>query len=99
MNRIERRTMYKKVRRCKKILKQAKRDTYKKRREALFQEAWVIHFGHTGLYPYAGATCQDCLDYLSEVCKGGRVPEECMKEFVISRNGSRELCCIKIKWS
>ena len=99
MNRLERRTMYKKARRRKKILKHAKMDEYKKRREDMFYEAWVMHFGHTGLYPYAGATCHDCLDYLSEVCKGGRVPEECMKESVINRNGSPVPCCIKIKWS
>ena len=99
MNRSERRMMYKKARRRKKILKQAKKEQYMKRREDMFYDAWVIHFGHTGLSPYAGATCHDCLDYLSEVCKGGRVTEECMKEPVINRNGSRELCCIKIKWS
>lgn len=83
MNRLERRMKCKKARRWKKMSKRIQRDEYLKLREDMFCEAWIMHFGHTGIYPYVGATCHDCIDYLAEVCKGGRVPEECMKKSFI----------------
>jgi len=37
---------------------------------------WYIHFDKRP----DKATCKDCVDYKSGVCKGGRNPLECMRE-------------------
>ena len=37
---------------------------------------WHIHFTRRP----DKAKCEDCLDYLSNLCKGGKNPLECMRE-------------------
>lgn len=80
MNNIERRK--------KRILKRKQKIEKKKgalrlivkRREGTFEEKWNSYFGHDGIKPHEGATCVNCRDYIKGNCKGGNIPEYCMKE-------------------
>jgi len=51
-----------------------------KRREGTFEEKRNSCFGHSGIKPHEGATCVNCIDYIKGNCKGGNVPEYCMRE-------------------
>jgi len=86
--------MYKNERRKKRILRRKEEEGKKstlpcivKRREGTFEEKWNSCFGYDGIKPHEGATCVDCMDYIRGSCKGGNVPEYCMKEkkLVVSR--------------
>jgi hypothetical protein len=48
-------------------------------REGTFKEKWVTYFGHSGINPYDGATCVNCVAYIRGSCKGGIVPEYCVR--------------------
>ena len=48
--------------------------------EEKFTLLWIMHFGHTDLYPGDGASCEKCVDYIEMGCPGGKVPEDCIKE-------------------
>jgi hypothetical protein len=75
-------------RRKKRILKRKQKAEKKKGasklivklREGTFEEKWNSYFGHSGIKPHEGATCVSCMNYIKGNCKGGNVPEYCMKE-------------------
>ena len=75
-------------RRKKRILKRKQKAEKKKgalelivkRREGTFEEKWNSYFGHSGIKPHEEATCVNCMAYIKGNCKGGNVPEYCMKE-------------------
>lgn len=79
MNRIERRKKYKKERRRKRLLKREEMRGYKEINTDRVIEVRIYYSENTGLKPLAVATCEDCEDYQSGDCKGGSVPEECIK--------------------
>jgi hypothetical protein len=83
VNRIERRKKFRKERRRKRFLKQEERRKYKAFNTDRDIEVRIRYFGYKGLKPLAVATCEDCVDYQSGDCKGGRVPEECIKWSVL----------------
>lgn len=83
MNRIERRGKFRKARRYKRFLKQEKRKKYKEFNNDRDIAVRITFYGYKGLKPLAVATCEDCVNYQSGDCKGGSVPEECIKLTVL----------------
>lgn len=83
MNRIERRKKFRKERRRKRFLKQEERKKYKAFNTNKDIKVRMHIFGYKGLKPLEVATCEDCVDYQSGDCKGGSVPEECIKLTVL----------------
>lgn len=79
MNRIERRKKYKKERRRKRLLKREEMRKCKEFDTDSVIEVRIHYFENTGLKPLAVATCEECVDYQSGDCKGGSVPEECVR--------------------
>lgn len=83
MNRIERRKKFRKERRRKRFLKQEERKKYKACNTDRDIEVRIHYLRYKGLKPPPVATCEDCVDYQSGDCKGGRVPEECIKGSIL----------------
>lgn len=79
MNRIDRKKKYKKERRRKRLLKREEMRNNKENNTDRVIEVRIQYFEYTGLKPLAVATCEECVDYQSGDCKGGSVPEECVR--------------------